>query len=377
MFQLIFLVQNTPLMTKALIIASEFPPQPGGIGNHALYLAKGMHAKGFKVKLISDTRSSNGKEESDFDKDLSFEVIRIPRKNVIFFSYFLRFKKAFDLSRDSDIVISSGKYSLWVGAVLSLFFKRKFVAIVHGSEVKLPNKFLKQITDLSLKKYSTVIAVSNYTKSLLSHLKLESVVVIPNGYTLKTPTNFVRKEIPGPILITVGNVTKRKGQHNVIKALPGLLKKYPDLKYHIVGIPTGQVKLEKTMLKMGVESAVVFYGEVSESLKLELLQEADIFVMLSEATVKGDVEGFGIAILEANALGVPAIGARGCGIEDAVKHGFSGQLIPPQDPEQLEQAVEQILANYGTYSRQARIWSQDFTWDKIIKRYLKVLRAAK
>lgn len=364
-------------MTNALIIASEFPPQPGGIGNHALYLAKGMQANGFKVKLISDTRSSNGKDERDFDKDLSFEVIRIPRKKVILFSYFLRIKKAFHLSRDTEIVISSGKYSLWVGAFISLFFRRKFVAIVHGREIKLPNKFLRQVTNLSLKRYGTVIAVSNYTKSLLSHLNLESVVVIPNGYTLKAPTNFVKKEIPGPILITVGNVTKRKGQHNVIKALPGLLKKYPDLKYHIVGIPTDQVKLEKTMLKMGVESAVVFYGEVSESLKLELLQEADIFVMLSEATVKGDVEGFGIAILEANALGIPAIGARGCGIEDAVKHGFSGQLIPPQNPEQLEQAVEQILANYGAYSRQARIWSQDFTWDKIIKRYLKVLRTAK
>lgn len=362
-------------MTKALIIASEFPPQPGGIGNHALNLAKGMQANGYKVKLISDTRSPDGREDRNFDKDLSFDVIRVPRKKVILFSYFLRIKKAFYLSRESEIIISSGKYSLWVGAFLSLFFKRKFVAIVHGSEVKLPNKFLRWVTDLSLKRYGTVIAVSNYTKSLVSRLKLDTVV-IPNGYTLKVPTNFVRKEIPGPILITVGNVTKRKGQHNVIKALPVLLKKYPDLKYHVVGIPTDQAKLEKTMLKMGVESAVVFYGEVSESLKLELLQEADIFVMLSEATLKGDVEGFGIAILEANALGIPAIGAMGCGIEDAVKEGFSGKLIAAQDSEQLKMAVEQILANYGTYSRQARIWSQDFTWDKIIKRYLKVLRAA-
>ncbi len=161
-----------------------------------------------------------------------------------------------------------------------------------------------------------------------------------------------------------------KGQHNVIKALPLLLKHYPDLKYHIVGIPTEKERLEKLALNLGVEEAIVFFGKVSEEEKIELLQQADVFVMLSETTQTGDSEGFGIAILEANALGIPAIGALGCGIEDAIKDGVSGKLINNKDPKQFAMALEEILNNYETYSQNAKIWSQDFTWEKVIKSYL-------
>ena len=181
------------------------------------------------------------------------------------------------------------------------------------------------------------------------------------------------KNDPVPVLITVGNVTQRKGQQNIINALPLLLKKYPDLKYHIVGIPTDRDRLEKLALNLGVEEAVVFFGKVSEEEKIELLQQTDVFVMLSETTKSGDAEGFGIAILEANALGIPAIGSLGCGIEDAIDDGISGKLINPKDPNQFADALEEILNDYEPYSQKAKKWSQDFTWEKVIKSYIKIL----
>ncbi|SRX75612.1 glycosyltransferase family 4 protein [Aequorivita antarctica] len=361
-------------MTKILILTSEFPPQPGGIGNHAYNLAKGLQANGFKVQLVCDTRSEMGEEERKFDRDLTFEVIRIPRKRIILFSYLKRIITAFSLVSKNEIVLCTGKFSLWLGALLSFFFRRKLIAIIHGSEVQLPNSILRKLTDYSLKRFHNIIAVSNYTKTLVKHLELKNVEVVPNGFELKVNADTQDKNEPVPVLITVGNVTQRKGQQNVINALPLLLKKYPDLKYHIVGIPTEMEKLEKLALNLGVEEAIVFFGKVSENRKIELLLEADIFVMLSETTQTGDVEGFGIAILEANALGVPAIGAIGCGIEDAIKDGASGKLINNKDPEQLAEALKKILNDYETYFNGAKTWSHDFTWEKVIKSYLKVLR---
>lgn len=360
-------------MPKTLILTSEFPPQPGGIGNHAYNLAKGLQANGFQVKLVCDTRSANGEAERVFDKNLSFEVVRIPRKKIIFFSYLKRISTAFSLTRKADIVLCSGKFSLWLGAFLSFFFRRKYSAIIHGSEVKLPNRVLRKFTDFSLQRFDTLIAVSNYTKSSVSHLNLKNIAVIPNGFDIAIPTAPRNKKEPVPVLITVGNVTQRKGQHNVINALPGLLKQYPDLKYHIVGIPTEKDKLERLTLHLGVEDAVFFFGKVSEEEKIELLQQADVFVMLSETTQGGDVEGFGIAILEANALGIPAIGSLGCGIEDAIKDGISGKLINNKDPQQLKQALAEILNNYEIYSKNAKTWSSDFTWEKVMKMYLEIL----
>lgn len=360
-------------MPKILILTSEFPPQPGGIGNHAYNLAKGLQDNGFEIQLVCDARSANGEAERIFDKNLSFEVIRITRKKLIFRSYLNRIATAFSLLRHNELIICSGKFSLWLGAFLTFFSKNKFIAIIHGSEVRLPNIILRNLTDLSLKRFDRIIAVSNYTKSLVSHLSLKKIKVVPNGFQIKLPVTVETKNDPVPVLITVGNVTQRKGQQNIINALPLLLKKYPDLKYHIVGIPTDRDRLEKLALNLGVEEAVVFLGKVSEEEKIELLQQADVFVMLSETTETGDAEGFGIAILEANALGIPAIGSLGCGIEDAIKDGASGKLINNKDPEQLAEALKEILNDYEAYFNSAKKWSQDFTWEKVIKSYLKIL----
>ena len=364
-------------MTKVLFITSEFPPQPGGIGNHALNLAKGLQENDFDVQVISDVRSMDGKQERDFDKEQSFGVVRIERKDFIFLSYLDRIKTAYSLAKKHEVVLCSGKFSLWIGALLSFLINRRYYAIIHGSEIRLPNILFRKLTEISLIRFHTIIAVSNYTKSLVSHLNLKKVIVIPNGFEMTSANITEVKNKPGPVLITVGNVTERKGQHNVINALPKLLSKYPDLKYHIVGIPTDQLKLEKLALKLGVESSVVFFGKVSEELKSQLLQQSDIFVMLSESTKKGDVEGFGIAILEANAIGLPAIGSLGCGIEDAVNNGISGKLINNKNSDEFLLALKNILANYETYSEQSKIWSRNFTWEKVIKEYLKVLEKNK
>lgn len=359
-----------------LILTSEFPPQSGGIGNHAYNLAKGLQNNKYSVTVLSDIRSKDGKSEVEFDRNLGFKVVRIPRKTVILFSYLNRMRTAFSLSQSNSIILSSGKFSLWLSAFLSLFIKRKFIAVVHGSEIKLRNKILRKITNLSLKRFNKIIAVSNYTKSLLPS-NLKNIEVIFNGFDMKMPkpNKFQLKKEPMPVLITVGNVTKRKGQENVIKAIPRLLKKYPDLKYHIVGIPTEKKKLKKLVLELGVEKSVIFDGEVSESTKIDLLQNADVFIMLSQKTKSGDVEGFGIAILEANMLGIPAIGAINCGIEDAIKDGVSGKLIHNKDIFAFEEALEEILKNYDSYSEGAKKWASNFRWERVIKKYLRVLRS--
>ncbi|MDN3725300.1 glycosyltransferase family 4 protein [Aequorivita sp. SDUM287046] len=359
---------------KTLILTSEFPPQPGGIGNHAYNLALGLQNSGKDVTIICDTQSISGQAEEVFDQKQPFKVVRIPRKKIMFFSYIKRIRTAFFYTRNTDTIMCSGKFPLWMGAFLSFFFSRNFIAIIHGSELRLPNIFLRKLTDLSLYRFDKIIAVSNFTKSLISHLDLKNISVVPNGYKILFPTIAQRKKDPIPVLITIGNITQRKGQHNVINALPNLLKDYPDLKYHIVGIPTEKDRLEKLALKLGVEEAVVFFGKVSEQEKIELLSQADVFVMLSETTKSGDAEGFGIAILEANALGIPAIGSLGCGIEDAIDHGVSGKLINNKNPEHLAEALTDILNNYESYSQKAKTWSQKFTWDKVIKLYLDILK---
>lgn len=360
-------------LNNILLVTSEFPPQPGGIGNHAFHLAKGLQQYGRSVTVICDSRSKTGKEEAIFDANLDFKVIRIQRTPLLLSTYLKRIYIAFKQNKKNNLVIASGKFSLWLAAYLSLFYKKKYIAVIHGSEVQLSNSLLKWITNASLKRFNKIVAVSNYTKSLVSSLHLKNIQVIPNGFSMQNTSSTEEKKSPVPVLITIGNVTKRKGQHNVIKSLPVVLQSYPDLKYHIVGIPTEKEKLQQLALQLGVEKAVVFHGMVTETEKVKLLQQADVFVMLSETTKTGDAEGFGIAILEANSQGIPAIGAKGCGIEDAINNGYSGKLIENNNSLECKEALQEILNNYKVYSEGAKKWSQNFTWDKIIQSYLAIL----
>ncbi len=275
--------------------------------------------------------------------------------------------------KENDTVVVSGKFSLWVGGILSLVTSKKIVGVVHGSEVAMPPSFRKIVTKWCVRRLNVVIAVSTYTRSLIETWGLKHVEVIPNGFEIATPFTTTINITETIQLITVGNVTERKGQQNVIRAMPAILKRFPGAMYHVAGIPTEKEVALQLAKEIGVAESVIFHGKVSEAQKIELLQKASVFIMLSQATAEGDVEGFGIAILEANALGLPAIGAKNCGIEDAISQSVSGKLVAYNDTDAIVSALETILQDYESYSQGAITWSHKFTWDVIIQKYIKVL----
>ncbi len=359
-----------------LIVTSEFPPQPGGIGSHAYNLTKNLCLNGFEVDVITDYRSFSGEEERHFDNNLNFKIHRITRTKLRLVMYLKRIIFLFKLIRNSGVVIASGKYSLWIVAFSSLFYKRKFIAVIHGTEVNFNHKLLKISIDRSLKRFSKIIAVSNYTKSLIAPVIQKKVVVIPNGIDVSKwdALNNGKLELKGyPKIITVGNITERKGQLNVIKHVPELIKVYSQLHYHCVGIPTKKVKFLKAATGLKVDSYITFHGRVSDEKLQQLVQSCDVFVMLSSPTTSGDVEGYGIAIIEANYLGLPSIGARDCGIEDAISNNKSGILIPYNDSSAFLNALNEVLSEYENYRFEAKQWALQHTWDLIIKHYIKAL----
>lgn len=359
-------------MKKCLIITSEFPPLPGGIGNHAFNLANQLSLKEFQVTVCTDQRSKNLQDDTKFDNNLPFLVKRIKRYDFVFLTYFVRFFVCFIEIRKKETILLSGKFSLWLGAILKLFFsKKKFVAILHGSELFAGNKFQQNFTKWSLKQFDCLIAVSNFTKKMALQLeKSLSIEVINNGFSGSSSTNNPQSLIGFPKLVTVGNVTHRKGQQNVIDALPNLKKTYPNIHYHIVGLPTEKEAFQKLADELEVSDLITFHGAVSNNQLFSIVAGSDLFAMLSQKLSNGDFEGFGIAILEANALGVPSIGSSDSGIADAIQDKFSGRLVLPNDVMSISNAVTDIMDNYEQYSGNAKKWSKQFEWNIVIDKYL-------
>jgi len=360
---------------KITIITSEFPPEPGGIGNHAYNIAKYLAINKYKVSVITDQRLNDRQNEILFDSNLLFKVVRVKKQSIRVLMYLNRIFQIFKHTYRNEIIIASGKFPLWIVAITSLFFKKKkYIAVVHGSEVNFKKKILRKSINMSLKKFDHIIAVSNFTKSLISYLKLTNITVIPNGFALPKISTIANEKIKGkPSLITVGSISERKGQRNVINALPTLIKSYPEIHYHMVGKPYKKDEFFKLAKKLNVDKYITFHGAVSDEVKIKLLQNSDIFTMLSQNTASGDVEGFGIAILEANSLGIPAIGAKNCGIEDAILDYESGILIQNNNHSEFKKSIKNILDNYDIYFHESKVWASNFLWKNIIKKYIKIL----
>ncbi|MFC4721209.1 glycosyltransferase family 4 protein [Geojedonia litorea] len=361
---------------RLLIVTSEFPPQPGGIGTHAYHLAKQLQVQGWQVQVLCDQRDLDGSAETRFDSALEINVHRIAMRKPRILMYIKRLQLLFRLTKSVDVVLASGKFSLWAVAFSSYFHHKNYIAVVHGTEVNFKPLVLRQSIAFALKRFHKVICVSNYTRSLIAHLKLKEVHVIPNGIEVSKWQQVSEAPITlqgQPRLVTVGNVTERKGQGQVIQQLPELLKTFPNLQYHCIGIPTQKEAFLDLAKHLHVESQVTFHGRVADKQLKQLLHSCDIFVMLSAATASGDVEGFGIAILEANALGIPAIGALGCGIEDAIDHQGSGLLIPLNDTSAFCAGIQTILNQKQDYAARAKDWAKQHDWAIIVKRYVEVI----
>jgi len=368
-------------LKKILFLCSEFPPGPGGIGNHGFNLIKTLQQKGYQVSIITNLENATTTESQDFAKKENLEINYINREGILPLQ-FRRIAAAFSKVSPYHYILCSGMFSLWIGGLLKLIYpKKKNIAIIHGTEVTDTNSIHQRFTKWALRKFDTIISVSKYTQEQIepqyNKIKYE---VIPNAISVADLQKYIRRGEPettkwkgSPSLLTVGNITRRKGQQNIIKVLPKLIKIYPEIHYHMVGLPSKKTEFEKLAHELNVQDYITFHGKVDTQTLYTSYQCCDVFVMLSEKQPDGDVEGFGIAILEANYFGKPAIGAIDCGIEDAIDEGNTGYKVPNNNPELIAEALQKIMSNYNYYHSHAKSWALKHDWNDIAESYIKLM----
>lgn len=362
---------------KLLFVSSEFPPGPGGIGNHGYNLCKYLSKSGYDVTALTVSDYTDNEEAGKFDKLQSFKIIRFNRFKSKVKTYTERIKilKEVISTTGVKLVIFSGRFSIYASLFLNKYKgKMKFIAIAHGTDVNAGNTIEKSLIKKALLKMDLIIPVSNFSsKRLPSLIDKNKICIIPNGFDIEDIKEITPKSKQindGTLnLLTIGSVSPRKGQHNVLKAMSKLITDYPGIRYNIAGRIADDSKVKDFIDMSKFKDKIIFHGQVSNQKLYEIIESSDIFIILSEQQKKGSMEGFGIAILEANFFGLPAIGSRNSGIADAVSEGKSGILVNPEDTDEVLNAVKEILKNYDEYSRQAIQWANRHHWSKIIKRY--------
>jgi phosphatidylinositol alpha-1,6-mannosyltransferase len=154
-----------------------------------------------------------------------------------------------------------------------------------------------------------------------------------------------------PVLLTLARLVRRKGVDLVLRCIPNLLPKYPDLHYLVAGEGPEKDGLQTLARALGIGGHVHFIGQTGEITKWALYEMCDVFVMPNRLLDGTDWEGFGIVFLEAALSGKPAIGGKNGGVPEAIEDGVTGLLVNPEDGNALSAAIELLLSNDRTRAK--------------------------
>lgn len=127
------------------------------------------------------------------------------------------------------------------------------------------------------------------------------------------------------------------------------------------------VKVTSTFspVDLPVPDSMTLTGNIPFAKMLPLIAGADMYLGTT-------LETFGIGTIEALACGVPVLGYNWGGTADIVQHGVNGYLVEPGDVAGLFAGMEYIRSNRARLSEAARATAERYTWDKIIKRYIRL-----
>lgn len=267
------------------------------------------------------------------------------------------------------------------------------VALSHGHELwwaRVPvlrvafRKIIKSIDFLGYLGEYTKNQIMNSSSEIRSQSE-KFVQIAPgidtNHFTPKPKNNelIAKYKLEGRrVIVCVGRLVHRKGQDQLIKALPKILEQFPDAILLLVGQGPTKQMLFNTAKQEGVLAKVIFTGKVSHSDLPDYLCLGEVFAMPVRSRFAGlEVEGLGIVYLEASACGLPVIVGDSGGAVDAVLDQITGVLIDSSNVDQIVAAISNLLANPDAAKRMGqagRGWVID-NWqlDSWSKKFNKIL----
>ena len=377
------------MSATTLFITNDFGPRAGGIETFVHGLIERL-PKGSVIVYTSSQDNS-----ADFDalwlRDFGVEVIRDRSKILLPTPRVIRNCQKLLRNRKLTSVAFGAAAPL---GIMARFMRKagakKIVALTHGHEVwwaKVP-PFSLAIKFMS-KHLDAITYLGEYTKGeiskALSKDDVAKLVQIAPGIDVDhfapVDSTELRAQLgltDKSVIISVGRLVHRKGQDQLIAALPAIKAAIPNAHLVLVGIGPYQSYLEKLAAKLKVSDSITFIGRIKYSELPRYICIGDIFAMPSRSRFFGlEVEGLGIVYLEASACGLPVVGGKSGGAPDAVLVGETGLVVDGTSASEIADACIELLSNpelclaMGSTGRQ---WITDnWRWEIWANKYASLL----
>lgn len=238
--------------------------------------------------------------------------------------------------------------------------------VIDGIEPTVRDDFLLWAERTAVRRSTTVTTHTKAHRRLMAEslgMSAGRIHVIPHGLVIPAEPAPTRGPADRKLeVLYVGRLEHRKGTIDLLRAMPGVLKRVGRVHFTLVGGDRRHAPGNRTFAEYfrqefpeEVQKAVSFTGELGEPDLTRLYRECDLFVGPSL------YESFGLIYIEAMRWGKPVVACRVGGVPEVVKDGHCGLLVSPSCPEELSGALVRMLEDHDLRTRMGR---QAFEWTK-------------
>jgi glycosyltransferase involved in cell wall biosynthesis len=205
------------------------------------------------------------------------------------------------------------------------------------------------------------VAISESSRADLIRRGIDPEHVRVSHCGISVTKSEVEIETPrGSRVAYVGRLEVYKNVDIMLRACAGLVEQFPELEIFVIGRGVARKSLEALAEELGIADRTRFTGFIDNRERDEIVARTRVCVCPSEK------EGWGLTIIESNALGTPVVATDADGLRDSVRDGETGYLVANRDVESFRTRIRQLLDDDELalqMSRQALDWSRRFDWD--------------
>ncbi len=359
---------STDTQPRVLFISRAYPPVLGGIENQNYELSQWLA----KVTEVTTIANPYGK------------------KALPFFLPWIMLRLLFLMKNYDILLVGDGVLAILIWWIKPFFPHKKYVSVVHGLDLTYKLSLYQKLwLGHFLPMCDRLIAVGNHTihEGVKRGIAQEKFSFVPNGIHAEkfTTKNYSRDDLINligtkykehKIIITTGRLARRKGvAWFILNVLPQL---DDDIIYVIAGDGIDRENIDNAVKETAQQDKVLLLGRVSDQDRDILMHTGDLFVQ-PNIKVDGDMEGFGISVIEAGVSGITVLAAELEGLKDAIKDGQNGFLVTSEDANAWVKKIEQLFNDdfdRTAFGKRAQQYVIDhYSWDKIAQQYLNVLQS--
>lgn len=362
---------------SVLVLTTSFPVEsPIAVGIHIIEKCRQLVKNGLEVKVIaphymgSKTRETIdgiilkrfryffpvGMQKVAYGAGIPTNLMRswMARFQLPFFILAFLFSAVVNI-RHINIVHCHWSIAGLIGVIVGKLFNKKVVLMMHGAEIFVRGK--DPVLRFVLKNADCLICNSKYTEQkTLAVYPHQNHVVIPPGVDLhrfypqcRVPDlrkllNIAEEDV---FVLSIGKFIPRKGIEILIEAFNIIVKqrKITGIKLRIGGRGPLQLKYQSMIDGHGLNNFISFLGYIPDDDIASFYTAADIFVLPAIVDERGDTEGLGVVLLEANACKTPVIASKVGGIVDAIQDGENGFFAEPKNSLDLAEKIIKMASD--------------------------------